>query len=58
MALVSPAVASLTRDQVRDRLTHRDRNLWGAVLSVLFLFATLFTLLVLFTLLARVLDRE
>ena len=54
MALVSPAVASLTRDQVRDRLTHRDRNLWGAVLSVLFLFATLFTLLVLFTLLARV----
>ncbi len=54
MALVSPAAASLTRDQVRDRLTHRDRNIWGVVLQLVLLFSMLFTLLVLFTLLARV----
>ena len=54
MALVSPTAASLTRDQVRERLTHRDRNIWGVVLQGVLLFTLLFTLLVLFTLLARV----
>ncbi|MGD9701814.1 MAG: phosphate ABC transporter permease PstA [Acidimicrobiia bacterium] len=54
MALVSTTTAELTREQVRSRLTRRDRNISGAVLHGILLFAVLSTLLVLFTLLARV----
>jgi phosphate transport system permease protein len=56
MALVSTNAAASTREQVRDRLTRRDRNIGGAVLQGVLLFTLLTTLLVLFTLLARVLS--
>jgi phosphate transport system permease protein len=52
MALVSTATANVTRDQVRDRLTRRDRHVAGGVLWVILLISLATTLLVLFTLLA------
>lgn len=53
MALVSATVRAKTREEVRAGLTRRDRNIAGAALHVVLLIAVLTTLLVLFTLLAR-----
>lgn len=55
MALVSAPAMAATREQVRARLTHRDRSIGGAAFQILVLLALLITLLALFTLLARVL---
>ncbi len=53
MALVSPSIKATTQAQVRASITRRDRNIGGLVLYVLLLIAVATTLLVLFTLLAR-----
>ena len=53
MALVARSVREATRNNVRAGLTRRDRNIAGLALQVLLLVAVTMTLLVLFTLLAR-----
>ena len=53
MALVSPKVKAATRDDVRAGLTRRDKNVGGLVLQIVLLIAVTTTLLILFTLLAR-----
>jgi len=53
MALVSPKVKAATRDDVRAGLTRRDKNVSGLVLQIVLLIAVTTTLLILFTLLAR-----
>jgi phosphate transport system permease protein len=53
MALVSPSVRAATQDNVRASITRRDKNVSGLVLQILLLLAVSVTLLVLFTLLAR-----
>jgi phosphate transport system permease protein len=55
MALVSPAVAAATRRRVQSELISRDRNAFGLFLQIVLLVATLFTMLVLFVLLAKIL---
>ena len=53
MALVARSVREATRNNVRAGLIRRDRNIAGLALQVLLLVAVTMTLLVLFTLLAR-----
>lgn len=53
MALVSPSVREATQANVRAGLTRRDKNVSGLVLQVVVLLAVSVTLLILFTLLAR-----
>lgn len=54
MGLVSPSIRSVTQADVRVALSRRDRKISGQLLQVFLLFAVMATLLVLFTLLARV----
>jgi phosphate transport system permease protein len=54
MALVTPTAVAVTRENVQTRLTRRDRDVGGRVLLAVLLIALLGTLLVLFTLLARI----
>jgi len=53
MALVSPSVREAAQANVRTGLTRRDRNISGLILQVVVLLAVSVTLLILFTLLAR-----
>jgi len=53
MALVSPSMREATQANVRAALTRRDKNVSGLVLQVVVLLAVSVTLLILFTLLAR-----
>lgn len=53
MALVSPAVRTATQTEVREGLTKRDKNVAGLILQIVLLLAVTTTLLILFTLLAR-----
>lgn len=56
MALVSTTAAAATRESVQASLTRKDRNLPGLILQAALMFSALFTLLVLFTLLARIIS--
>lgn len=53
MALVSPRMRATTTEQVRAAVTRPDRNIAGMVFRVVLLVSLVSTLLVLFTLLAR-----
>lgn len=55
MALVTPTAYESVRAEVRHRLTRRDRDVAGRLLLGVLLFTLLGTLLVLFSLLARIL---
>jgi phosphate transport system permease protein len=54
MALVTPRASAAIRRRVESELVSRDRNAFGLVLQILLLVATLFTMLVLFVLLAKI----
>lgn len=56
MALVSPSVRAATQADVRIALTKRERNTAGLVLQFLLLAALATTLLIIFTLLARIIS--
>jgi phosphate transport system permease protein len=56
MALISPASPQLIREQVEASLKRKDRNVPGLALQAALLFSAIFTLLVLFTLLARIIS--
>lgn len=54
MAIVTDSQRSATRTQVRQAITQQNRHLPSIALSVILLFAVTFTLLALFSLLARI----
>jgi phosphate transport system permease protein len=56
MSLVTPSIKAITQADVRVGLTKRDRNTAGLVLQFLLLAALATTLLIIFTLLARLLN--
>jgi phosphate transport system permease protein len=55
MALVTPLARSSIQTEVRKALTRRERNLFGIAVQAMMLLALLLTMLILFTLLARIL---